>query len=568
MVIRTIQWMMAILIGLCACAEGAWAASAGATLDRSITSAGESVLLEIHVDGSADEDPDLSVLQRDFDILSQSQSSNYSLINGQMSRSQTWSVNLMPRHEGNITIPAISLGNIHTQPLHLQVLPASQSGTWQDKDIYLEVSSSSKDVYVQAQVVLTVKLFRAVNLAQAQLTEVDLPHATIKKMGEDKNYETVREQRRFIVTERRYALFPEQSGVLHVPALQFTGRIVTQSGFFNQAGRVVRVQSKPLDITVHPIPANWDASRAWLPASELTVEEISTDDESELTVGEPFTRTIEVRAEGLTAEQLPPIFAQREQAGFKIYPDKPELVTQIGEHGLIGIRREKVAMIPTQAGDVKLPAIAIPWWNTQTQSIQTSKILPRMLHIQPAEHPTQNTSTPAAPEPVTQAEKSIPAMPEPSANTVQNQQGNMLVWQLLTVFFALAWLITLALWWRSAVKDKSPVRKDVDKVKATVSLQALRKQLESACKQNHAKDVERLLPQWAALFYQDASISCLAHLKGRDDALDKALSDLEASLYAPKGNTWRGHVMLKVITSLQCSTQSASVALGLKALHN
>jgi len=119
-----------VVLCLCLLPQWAMAESATASLDRSITSWGESVLLQIRVDGSADKDPDLSVLKNDFDILNQSQSSNYSLINGHMSRSKSWTINLMPKRKGNLVIPAISLGNVSTQPLHLQVLAeqSSQSG--------------------------------------------------------------------------------------------------------------------------------------------------------------------------------------------------------------------------------------------------------------------------------------------------------------------------------------------------------------------------------------------------------------------------------------------------------
>ncbi len=556
-----------VVLCLCLLPQWAMAESATASLDRSITSWGESVLLQIRVDGSADKDPDLSVLKNDFDILNQSQSSNYSLINGHMSRSKSWTINLMPKRKGNLVIPAISLGNVSTQPLHLQVLAeqSSQSGLAEPKDIYLEVSANSQDVYVQAEVLLTVKLFRAVNLVQAQLTEVDVPHAIIKKMGDDKNYETVRDQRRFIVTERRYAVFPEQSGVLHVPALQFTGQVVSQRSMFNQAGRTLRITSKPLDIMVEPTPKIWSQGQPWLPAKSVTIREIPTDAEAHLKVGEPFTRTIEIRAEGLTAEQLPPIFTHSSLAGFKLYPDKPELSTELGEHGLVGIRREKVAMIPTQAGDVSLPAIAIVWWNTATQTVHKSEVLQRMITVLPADN--QPVATPSAVVPSLSQSTAKPAQSMPPIAAEQHDDGqvNLVLWQALTAFFVIAWIMTLLLWWKSTAKSKQIVFDD-EQVESTVSLKVLRKQLELACKQNQAKQVEQLLPQWARVFFDDASIIYLGQLKGYTEDLDQALLDLEAFLYDPENtDAWHGDVMLRAISQLR-EPDKVSQQLGLKSL--
>ncbi|MDX8382710.1 MAG: BatD family protein, partial [Ghiorsea sp.] len=207
-------------------------AGAIATLDRGIASFGESVQLTIKVEGESADDPDLSLLKHDFDILSQSQSSNYTLINGSFNRSQQWAIHLMPKREGTLAIPAIVLGKLRTNPLSLQVLPANAGNAAVSKDIFLEVTSSASDMYVQEQVLLHVKLYRAVNLSQAQLSEPSMPHTVVKKLGEDKNYEVVREQRRFVVTERTYAVFPQQSGTLHIPALQFDGQIASGRGMF------------------------------------------------------------------------------------------------------------------------------------------------------------------------------------------------------------------------------------------------------------------------------------------------------------------------------------------------
>jgi len=561
-----------IMIFLCVSLlpQAVWADSAVASLDRSITSWGESVVLQIRVNGSADHDPDLSLLSNDFDVLSQSQSSSYSLINGTMSRSKTWSINMMPKRQGRLEIPAISLGNLHTQPLSLQVLPASQASLAQAKDIYLDVSANAQEVYVQAQLVLTVKLFRAVNLAQAELSEFDIAHATIKKMGDDKNYETVRDQRRFVVTERRYAVFPEQSGIMHVPALQFTGQVVSQGSLFSQAGRVVRIQSKSLDIRVRPIPQAWPQGKPWLAATDLTIQEIPPEHQTPFKVGEPFTRTIEIRAAGLTAEQLPDILGHASLHGFKQYPDKPELITKLAEHGLVAIRREKVAMIPTQAGDMQLPAIIISWWNSDTNSLQKAEILPRMITVLPAEKQTKPIGQTASSLKTQQGVSLHPVKPiaRPKPSPAEQPQGNLRLWQALAVFFAFAWLVSLFLWWKSSRQHIVLLHSNNSDDTAKTSLKALHKQLEIACKQADAKQVERLLPQWAALFFDNPSIIYMAQLKGHSNMLDHAMMDLENYLYGHSGQTvWQGDKLWKAIVELRKPEKSEEI-LGLKPLQS
>lgn len=553
--------------------QWAMAGTATASLDRSTTGLGESVILSVHVKGSADQDPDLSVLKKDFEILNQSQSSNYSLINGSLNRSKSWTINLMPKHVGKITIPAISLGNMHTQVLTLHVGDTPvQTGGSQGGDVFLEVTASPQNAYVQGQVLLDVKLFRAVNLAQAQLTEPDPAGAIIKKLGEDKNYESVRDQRRFVVTERSYAIFPKQSGTLHIAALQFTGQVVQSTRMFNQGGRVLRVQSKPLDIVVSPMPDTWDQAQPWLPAQELSLEEIVGDKaNASLKVGEPLTRTIEIRAKGLTAEQLPQLFSSASNSAWKLYPDKPELRTEVNEDGVVGIRREKIAMIPTQAGDLALPSISVIWWDTVNHSMHKAEVLQRIISVQKSD--SQQSAAPAVKQPAlpipTAKSKPVTSPLAPLQREVVGESSNTTLWQALTAFFALVWLLSLAAWYYVTVKKKKTAQQvpaSTDQP-SSANIKKLRKELNDACRAGNAKCVSSLLPRWAAYFFHDPSIQSLHQLSGKSEALDTALLALETALYGKVQieEAWDGAAMLEAIAVLKMPEEVQCVQ-GLQSL--
>ena len=568
--VRHTHWFLSLLM-LCFASYMplAWAAdnAAIASLDRSITTEGESVRLTIHVNGSIDNDPDLSVLSHDFDILNQTQSSSYNLLNAHMSRSKEWQINLMPKRLGTLNIPSISLGNMQTQALTLRVLkqPSQQANT-SNRDIYLEVSAAPMDSYVQAQIILDIRLFRAVQLIQAQLSEPEISHATIKRLDEDKNYETVRNQRRFVVTERRYAIFPQQSGRLHIPALQFTGQLAqNNTAFFNQGGRVVRQASKPLDIDVAPMPTTWPSKLPWLPAEDISVKELPSD-ESNLKVGDALTRTIEIRARGLTPEQLPQLLTVQRTQGFKQYADKPELSTDIDEHGIIGIRREKIAMIPTQAGDLKLPAIQLTWWNTQTQSIQQSTILARNINVQenPEQASLNATQLPSLQTTASQKDTSQAISPTQTNPPLQNHDTVLMIWQFISGFLALAWLITIILWWRG--KQIKNIMPEPEPPVKQASIKALKNKLKNACHNHDATLTATLLTQWGGCFLDSQTISHFSQLKGLSSDLDYALDELETCLYRNQATPWHGDALWQAIAQLK-APQSASPQQGhLKSL--
>ncbi|MDX8397546.1 MAG: BatD family protein [Mariprofundaceae bacterium] len=536
-------------------------AEATATLDRSISYFGESVRLSIHVNVDVDEDPNLVVLEQDFDILGQNQSSQYSLINGSMKRNKTWHIQLMPKHAGHISIAPISLGNVQTQALSLQVLPQNQAQHTQQKDVYLEVSVSPRKTIVQAQLLLTVKLSRAVNFSQAQLSEPELKQAIIRRLGKDKNYETVRDQRRFVVTERQYAIFPQQSGLLHIPAVTLTAQKSLQSGsIFQSAGQMFRIQSQALDIECDVIPTTWPSQYTWLPSNKLTVREINSDQIPEkLKFGEPITRIIEIRAQGLRAEQLPALLPVSMGQGFKQYPDKPELITLEDEFGVTGIRREKIAMIPIQAGDLSLPGLKLAWWNLQSQEVEYAQVLARTVSVGEPKN-----AVPVSKAVVAQSQYEIEDKPlSLQKGELENirELGSVRVWQAIAAGLSLGWLLTLLWIWRlrrkSCKESYNPVQQPPVR-----SLKSARKSLQKACDNHDAHSAALALLVWASCFLKLENITHFDQLKGQSELLDQALDELNIYLYGMnQPDDWHGQSLWKAIDNFKSLAESESCEL-------
>ncbi|MDX8388830.1 MAG: BatD family protein [Ghiorsea sp.] len=559
-----------ILLGLLVFMPQVVMADATAYLDQHISSFGESVSLTIKVEGDANGEPELSGLKQDFEILSQSQSSNYSLVNGDFSRSNQWRLTLMPKRLGRLQIPSIKVGDMKTQALTIQVL-AQQNVPAQNRDIFLEMKASVNEVFVQAQVLLTVKLYRAVNTVQPELTEPDVKHAIVQRVGEDKNFETVVGQRRYIVTERQYALFPQQSGELNVPAVQFSGSIVSGRSMFNQSGKVVRISSDPVSLHVLPQPTEWDNKETWLPAKELSLRELWTDgQDTTYKVGEPLTRTIEMRAKYLTAAQLPTLFTAEEVEGFKQYPDQPVLENVVGSDGIEGVRQEKVALIPTKAGELTLPGIKVAWWNTETQEKQTMIIPARVVDVLAADKHEQVGGQ------LPQSQNQAMIQGEDSAQETQNKvsedvliktEGQGVFWQSLALIMAFGWVLTVFLWVYRSRKAMLGRSKTENVATQNTSLQSLQKALEKTCVANDGHQARKLLPQWAKVFYQE-DISQIGQLLGKSDVMDKAVAELEKHLYAQgEKDKWSGHDLLQAIQACKPLSVQDTENEGLKSLY-
>ena len=96
-------------------------AAVTARVDRNTIDLNESFMLEIVVDTEIDLEPDISTLHEDFYVGQSSQLSNTMIINGEISRSRTWSYQLMAKRTGELEIPPVTVGSERSEPLRISV---------------------------------------------------------------------------------------------------------------------------------------------------------------------------------------------------------------------------------------------------------------------------------------------------------------------------------------------------------------------------------------------------------------------------------------------------------------
>ena len=93
-----------------------------ARVDRNILDTNETVQLVVRYSGQAiTSEPDFTVLQKDFDILSSNRQQQYSWTNGQSQSYTDWNMVLMPKRSGVILIPSISYKNEVSNALEITV---------------------------------------------------------------------------------------------------------------------------------------------------------------------------------------------------------------------------------------------------------------------------------------------------------------------------------------------------------------------------------------------------------------------------------------------------------------
>jgi len=96
--------------------------------------------------------PDFSPLDQDFIILNQDQSTSASWINGKTSKTIKWTLNVIAKKVGTVTIPAIAFGSDMSNPLSIEVTKGdTNKAVNTDEDLFLEVEATPLDPYLQSQ---------------------------------------------------------------------------------------------------------------------------------------------------------------------------------------------------------------------------------------------------------------------------------------------------------------------------------------------------------------------------------------------------------------------------------
>ena len=496
-------------------------------VDRETIGMGESLRLTITGDASERLDQlDLAALQFDWEILSSSSSTNTSFINGSRSTTRTLSLDLLPLRDGILSIPSLSTGGNRTTPIAITVNPQTVSAGGDDS-VRFSIEIDKRDVYIQEQVILTVTIEQAINLDGAEVTQLELSGAMVEELTR-RNFQRQINGRLWRVTQLRYAIYPQQRGILEIPSLSLTAREVLpgRSLLGARLGKRFRLSEDTIAITVKPVPEDFPGD-VWLPASSLELAQSWSTPPESMEIGDSTTRTLTLAAEGLLSSQLPSITSMSDSSkitGIRVYPDQESSDQIERTDGFLGQRTRSEALVASGSGSWTLPEVRVPWWNTETDSLQFA-ILPST---------TISVGRPVVHSPV-----------QTISSGAETQSQEAPVW--LNALAGLGWLLALLfafMLWRS--RDRKGIDVSIENTEET--LRPLLTAMKAATSQNDASETRRLLLRWATLHYQQP-VRTLDQLKGLcQSGLAEEVSALEISIYSHTNEAWtRGAPLYRAV---------------------
>ncbi|MBT5202178.1 MAG: protein BatD [Gammaproteobacteria bacterium] len=512
-----------------------------ATVDRNQISEFDLLNLTIRSSDSQTRQPDFSALEKDFEIVNSQnlQNSSYTFINGQQtSRAYIdYTLKLRPKRTGKLEIPALTINNETTQPIPIRVIQQSNAMRQQMQEVlFFETELDATTTYVQAQIIYSVKLYYSESISGDFPAAPDLEDAVVEILEEEKRYETILNNRRFYVLEKRYAIFPQKSGPLLLPKETFVGTR-GRGGLFSARQRVSAI-STGHRVQVKPVPPAFTGEQ-WLPGKNLMTDSKLNLPEAGIKVGEPLNQVISVSMQGVSGLLLPDIKLS-DIPGAKIYVDQPIIEDTESSNGISTLNRTTIGIVPTQAGSLVLPEIRIPWWNIELDRQQTAIIPGQTIDVKPLD-------TPVLVPPIMQGELA-PVGPGTSSIDARPQAWKWVSMGLLTV-----WLLTALGWYLSRRGERQPNRSAPQENQVKTDT----RELLAACQGNDAELAHHLLLRWLrSEFPAHQSATTLAALQ---PAFATAFLPLEKAVFSGNTADWQGQALIQAIKGLQSTTDNASL---------
>jgi len=513
------------------------AAAVRATVDRPSVDLNETFTLEVTVDSNSDLEPDLTVLGENFDVGQVSQLSNTSIFNGEIRRSRTWTIALMPRSTGVQEIPAISIGNESSAPVRINVNEPSYEPPG-EADVFVASEVDQDEAYVQAQILYRIKVYRAVATRQPALREPTISGAEVlvELAGDERSYESILNGKAYNVVERVIAIYPQESGEISISPARFEARVLRGGRI---TGRKV-FQSDTHTVSVLPIPAPPAdyPDAVWLPAHDVQLSEEWSREPDRINAGEPVTRRVTISALGQIETQIPAIEPPLID-GLNVYEDKPELGRRIEADGIRGIRKDQYAMIGVSGGDIELPELLVPWWNIDAAEWRVARLPARTIAIE------ADTVAPVA-APAAQA------MPESTAIDTAPELKLLPdgFWQRATQLLAAAWLLTILAWWWSS-RDPERVPREQEPLPLFKQQARFVKTARKAALAGDETALRAALLEWGRLQWPDDAPRSLGTLAARvADPLAGELRSLSKASYGREGGEWNRDALAKALRSI------------------
>lgn len=180
-------------------------------------------------------------------------------------------------------------------------------------------------------------------------------------------------------------IYPQRSGNFAIPAIDVHVSVANPEAPTTAITGVLKTKLLQFNALLPEAMQNKSINR-WIASSEFSVSDefdkpLGEESSVELVkAGDAIRRTITLRAENIAAMMLPAIDVSSTQ-GLAAYMRPARLEDRVNRGTYLAVRREVISYVAENEGVYELPEIILPWWNTQTSSLEQIVLPSHQLHV-------------------------------------------------------------------------------------------------------------------------------------------------------------------------------------------
>ena len=413
---KRIIFLFFIIIGL---TEGLWAQVRVTVQAPSQTEEGQRIRVSYVVNTQDVEDIQVGEFTG-FELLfgpSRSTSTSFSMVNGKTTHTSqmTFTYTLVAQKEGTYKLPVATVKSggqtYKSNQASIQVLPgdgSGQSGSSGSQgqqgqaggnggatrqrlqnageritkdDLYITVTASKHRLYEQEAVLLTYKLYTLVSIDQCmgKMPDLDGFHTQEIELPQQKTlkYERVNGRNYGTVVWSQYVLFPQKTGKLTVPAINFEAEVVQQDrsidpfdAFFGGGSSLIRVKktivAPSVELTVDPLPAR-PAKFSGAVGSQFNISGTLTPEQVD--ANDAVSLRLVVSGVGNMKLMKAPVVQWPKD--FETYDPKTNDKTRVGTNGASGNVVYDYTAVPRHGGKYAIPPVEFCYFDTGSKTYRT-----------------------------------------------------------------------------------------------------------------------------------------------------------------------------------------------------
>lgn len=231
-----------------------------------------------------------------------------------------------------------------------------------DDILALDSELKSSVLYPQTEIeyVLTVE-----SRADVHFSRVNPPKGeglSVRRGGQNHEYYFIDDDE-FRISEYLFFLSTHELGEIEVDGASLTHVAV------NEEGQRRRVRNRAEATVIQSKPKPDDYQGRWLPSSGVSLEQYWDTEASAFQVGDSIVRTIVLSIDGADIDSFPELTVNYPDS-INVYSEQPRFEAYDG--GTKVTLRQVI--VPREEGELDIPGISIPWFDTKSSQAQVASI--------------------------------------------------------------------------------------------------------------------------------------------------------------------------------------------------